>query len=163
MRNAWRTAPDYDLDDLFQVSYMAFAQTCETYPNVIDPPHFMSLYKKVLHSRFTDLSRNKKKNRHVFSMSMHADDERATQFQACEDVAKIESAMQLLIDDAPPQIRRMLKNLDLRKPAETRRKNQCLRKLNEKLCHAAEVPETYDMVSAVRLWICGKPIFFTKT
>jgi len=58
-RNYWKVAPLYDWDDLFQEAYLKFLVVSEKYPEVVDPPHFMALFKTSFIRRFIDLSKKK--------------------------------------------------------------------------------------------------------
>jgi DNA-directed RNA polymerase specialized sigma24 family protein len=56
-KHKWRVDSIYDTDDLLQEARLLFYKLAEYYPRVIDPPHFMALYKRTLSNFFHDQSR----------------------------------------------------------------------------------------------------------
>lgn len=56
-KNKWRYEAINDFEDLLQDAYLVFLKVAETYPRVVEAPHFMSLYKTSLTNAFTDKAR----------------------------------------------------------------------------------------------------------
>lgn len=44
-RSLWRLAPMYDMDDLMQEARIVFLRISRRYPNIIEAPHFMAMFK----------------------------------------------------------------------------------------------------------------------
>ena len=55
-KNYWRVAGYYEFEDCIQEAYLKFMVVKDGYPEVIDPPHFMALFKTAWKNRFTDMS-----------------------------------------------------------------------------------------------------------
>ncbi len=53
----WRFRGFFDDDDLYQECYIAFLRCVERYPHVIEAPHFVALYRRVVENHFHKLSR----------------------------------------------------------------------------------------------------------
>lgn len=50
----------YEMEDVIQEGWIVYAECCRRYGDkVVNEAHFMSLFKKLLHSRFIDLTSNK--------------------------------------------------------------------------------------------------------
>jgi len=66
-RNKWRfdskdrCDPVMTVDDLMQEAYIIFERVRASYPRVIDPRHFMALYKTSIQNDMTDRSRLERK------------------------------------------------------------------------------------------------------
>lgn len=55
-RNYWKVAAHHEFEDLLQEAYFKFLVVKEKYPEVIDPPHFMALFKTSWKNHFTVLA-----------------------------------------------------------------------------------------------------------
>ena len=55
-KNKWRCDPVNDMDDLLQEAYLTFAHVADTYPRVIEPKHFMALFKRAMTNKMHDKS-----------------------------------------------------------------------------------------------------------
>ena len=53
-RNQWRCDRIYEFDDLMQEAYLIFLKITQKYPRVIEPHHFMGLYKMAVANWFHD-------------------------------------------------------------------------------------------------------------
>ena len=62
-KQIWRVVPQYDFNDLLQEAFTYFLICCERYPEVLDPPHFMALYKRCFLNRINDLAARRTKDR----------------------------------------------------------------------------------------------------
>lgn len=56
-RNMWRCDRIHSTDDLLQDAYMVFAKIAAKYPKVVEPEHFMALFKRAMFNCFHDHSR----------------------------------------------------------------------------------------------------------
>ena len=52
----WRCDPMYDTDDLVQEAWLVFRHLADTYPRIIDPKHFMALFKRAVINKINDKS-----------------------------------------------------------------------------------------------------------
>jgi hypothetical protein len=55
-QHKWRVDRLHDFDDLMQDAYLVFVKVCDTYPRVMDPGHFFSLYKRSMINKMHDRS-----------------------------------------------------------------------------------------------------------
>lgn len=69
--NKWRFEHLHDVDDLMQDAYLVFLKVCDSYPRVVDPPHFMSLYKRSLSNFLTDRSREYARKQNIIDESVY--------------------------------------------------------------------------------------------
>ena len=54
--NYWRVSRWYDLDDVIQEGYYAYYYMMRRYPDIVDPPHRMALFKLVFNSVISNLA-----------------------------------------------------------------------------------------------------------
>lgn len=59
--NAWRCDRVYQFEDLMQDAFLIFTRCKDTYPRVIEAPHFMALYKRALANATHDKASYKKR------------------------------------------------------------------------------------------------------
>ena len=57
IKDAWRTG--LEVDDLFCEFSLIFAKLLRKYPDVVEPPHMMSLFKRACENRVIDLDRRR--------------------------------------------------------------------------------------------------------
>ena len=55
-KNKWRCDPVNDFDDLMQEAFLTFAHLADTYPRVVEPKHFMALFKRAMTNKMHDRS-----------------------------------------------------------------------------------------------------------
>lgn len=111
--NLWRVRPQYEFDDLFQEAYLCFAICCERYPEVVDPPHFMALFKRTFFNRLVDMSNRRTKDR-AFSYDENSElgppsdsgDLLERQQRLCPEMLAAEA--DLHVADAPGPIRELV-------------------------------------------------------
>ena len=63
--NKWRCDRLHDQDDLLQDAYLTYMKLVETYPRVIEPKHFMALFKAAMWNAMHDRARYKRRKRLV--------------------------------------------------------------------------------------------------
>jgi hypothetical protein len=63
--NKWRCDWVHDKDDLLQDAYLTYLKVVETYPRVIEPKHFMALFKAAMWNAMHDRARYKRRKRLV--------------------------------------------------------------------------------------------------
>jgi hypothetical protein len=106
----WRVRPHMDFDDMYQEAFLCFALCAEHYPLVVDPPHFMSLFKRAFVNRVTGMSNRRTKDR-AFSYDENSElggpptssgDLLARQQKMCPEMMGAE--LEMLIADAPTPI-----------------------------------------------------------
>lgn len=56
-QNKWRYEHIHDIEDLMQDAHLVFLKVAEAYPRVVEPRHFMSLYKTSLRNALADKAR----------------------------------------------------------------------------------------------------------
>ena len=62
--HSWRVDPMYGPDDLVQEAYITFRHLADRYPRLMDPQHFMALFKRAVINKMNDRScyYNRRKN-----------------------------------------------------------------------------------------------------
>ncbi len=60
-KNSWRCDRINDPDDLLQDAYLTYAKIVKRYPRVIEPKHFMALYKVALQNEMWDRARTQQR------------------------------------------------------------------------------------------------------
>jgi hypothetical protein len=116
--NLWRVARTMEFDDCLQEAHLVFLRVQRTYPDVVDPPHFMALFKTSWTRRFADLSNDDSAIREAELHVGGAEDEEGAplNFQAVGDLAN-EGELRVLLRQAPREVSMVL-NLLLRAPQE---------------------------------------------
>lgn len=106
-KNKWRCDYIFDFDDLLQDAYLVFVKINDTYPRVIEPKHFMALFKRAMYNMLHDHSRGTKRKRKVFVDSGFD----ATQFYADRIIGEPTNAgyASLLVAEAPEELHMALK------------------------------------------------------
>src|SRR5260221_11573880 len=61
----WRVDPMLDLEDLLQDAFLIFTKIKVTYPRVIEPRHFMALYKRALINSLHDKAAYKQRRGNI--------------------------------------------------------------------------------------------------
>lgn len=61
--NLWRCDSIHGFDDLMQDAYLWFVKVSDRYPRVVDPKHFMALYKTTLRNKLHDHARYMQRKR----------------------------------------------------------------------------------------------------
>ena len=64
-KNQWRCDSVYEFDDLMQEAYLIYLRICDKYPKVIEPAHFLALFKRAMCNQIHDFSRVARKKRIV--------------------------------------------------------------------------------------------------
>jgi hypothetical protein len=136
-----------------QEGYLVFLKVIDRYPKVVEPPHFMALYKTVFRNLFWDLTRkNRDKN------------------QAVEQGASIilgldlesEFPTEVLLTEAPVELRLMLSIFEdeellaaLRRPQRTDANSLEPRKgLNARICELLGLdPDEANIVEVAKAWL----------
>jgi hypothetical protein len=59
-KQRWRCDPIHDISDLVQDAYLLFVKLRDYYPRVVDPPHFMALFKAALRNSLHDKALDRK-------------------------------------------------------------------------------------------------------
>jgi DNA-directed RNA polymerase specialized sigma24 family protein len=64
LKNAWRTSPMYELDDLLQEAFLLFAKLVDRY-KFETPEHFMAMWKRTLHNLVINIARERTRKPYV--------------------------------------------------------------------------------------------------
>lgn len=172
--NKWRYDPIHDHADLLQDAYVKFLMLKETYPRVIQPQHFMSLYKRALVNQLCDEA-----NKNISRKETFIQTESDPDILADEVVKELdnEGYLIILLNEAPADIRAVFelfnddgKLEELRKPYFRPYKGLSPREsLNERLCSLIDVDYfttsgrkrirvKYDLVERIKGWLSEQPI-----
>lgn len=68
-QNRWRVDGINDIEDLMQDAYVVFLKVADTYPRVIEPRHFMALYKTSLRNFLLDKARHFERCKNVVDIN----------------------------------------------------------------------------------------------
>lgn len=71
-RNRWRLDSINGDADLLQEAFIVFLKICRKYPRVMDPAHFMALYKRAMENQMHDRSKHTSKYRN-FNIPLDCD------------------------------------------------------------------------------------------
>lgn len=110
--NKWRTKPAFGFDDLYQEAFLCFAICCERYPQVVEAPHFMSLFKRTFMNRVHDMASRRTREK-AFSYDENSelgpptsDSLLGRQQKMCPEMMGAE--LDMLVQDAPGPIRELI-------------------------------------------------------
>lgn len=110
-KNAWRTAPEYEADDLKQEAFLAFAKCRDRY-HVRDRAHFFSLFRRTFTNRITDLAerRTRRSKFHEAAAGSDGDTQDLLAMRPAAENTLSEAQLNELIDAAPdPELRQLLR------------------------------------------------------
>lgn len=151
-QNRWRLEPGlYDDDDLMQEGYVKFLHMVNTYPLVVEPAHFMALYKTAFRNLFWDLSRkNRDRNQ--------ANEQGLSILYGLDE--QLDLSTEIMLAEAPVEVRLLLSAFEdeeilaeLQKP---QRENnfQPREGLNARICRLMGFdPEEVNLVLTAKNWL----------
>lgn len=111
-KQAWRTMPTYDFDDLYQNAYLIFLRLVDHYPNVVDEPHFQSLYQTSLYNHVNSLANKRTRKREVLSSGMEKDDRDELLALMGDDGDLAEAEFKEDLEDAPFRVYKVLQAVE---------------------------------------------------
>ncbi len=111
-RNGWTVkGPGYDEHDLLQEAWVVFDKVEKAYPAVVDPPHFMALFKTALRNHFINLAKKKMREPVPLTLSTNPSDEEASgiELEGPSFLNRVDEAF--FREDAPEPVRRLIRRL----------------------------------------------------
>ena len=110
--NKWRCDSIHGFDDLMQDAYLLFVKVSTSYPRVMDPKHFMALYKTTLKNSMHDHARYMQRKR-----ILHEDTSQDVSDLYADRVGELTNGgyISSLLSGAPLDLRRALE-LVMRNP-----------------------------------------------
>lgn len=113
-KNAWRVARTMEFADCIQEAQLVFLRVARTYPDVVDAPHFMALFKTSWTRRFNDLSTD---DTNVRQGEVHMEEhEGSAPWQPVGELQN-DGELQVMLRQAPREVTMVL-NLLLKAPQE---------------------------------------------
>lgn len=143
-QNLWRCDAVHGTEDLLQDSFLIFLKLAERYPRVVDPPHFMSLFKRSITNMIHDHARRMVKKKRVFDLSY--DEELAHSIIGEPTNGGYLSA---LLAEAPEELKLALAIMD-EKPEVVRANGPYRENLNMRLRRALDNGTEFDFVGSLR-------------
>lgn len=153
----WMCEHIYDTEDLIQDAYLVFLKVKDTYPRVVDAPHFMSLFKTSLRNHFMDKGRQLKAQEEAINQG---NEELYYLYGVANGTLYTEELSYLAahLSSAPSEVKMVLgvfqdeeKLSELRTPYR-QGKLQQRENLNQKLCRVLGI-DRCDLVGLVKSWI----------
>jgi hypothetical protein len=152
-KNKWRVDGIHDVDDLLNDAYLIFMKIKQKYPQVVDKPCFMGLYKRAITNWMHDHSRYVRRKRAVHDeTSVDA----ADLFVGRIGEVSSDGYLMALLAEAPPEVRAALHIL-VTNPEVLRSRSHNGRRenLNAKLRRILGMDKSgqdvkYDFASAIR-------------
>lgn len=109
LKQAWRTRPDYDVDDLMGEARFMFWKIRETYKDRVEnQKHFATLFRTAFINRIHRLAELRSKNRSVPASVLSPRHDLFDGIRAKDD-GVAEAELNLLIASAPPEIKQLLR------------------------------------------------------
>jgi hypothetical protein len=102
-KNKWRCDGVHDYDDLMQDAYLTFMKVVAAYPRVVEPKHFMALYKTAMTHEMTDRSRYKRRKDEV-TIDVEVDE---YALNLIGDLPN-QGYLNALLSELPPELKQML-------------------------------------------------------
>jgi len=139
--NLWRI-PDFEIEDMIQEGFAVFYRIADTYPNITDMRHTMSLFKTAYINHIHCLAKTASRQR----------DMAATLAQQIETTASVELDsfdFVALVDNMPKEVGAVLRLLATEKGRAALRKPYAVKNgkretLNERLCSLLNInPKTF--------------------
>lgn len=158
--NLWRMHGQYDYDDLMQEAFLCFMKCEDRYPSVVEPRHFMALYKTCLRNHFHDLSTKLSKYASGITDHLDTDDDENEIFKIPDDT-DMHTFFEILYD-APKELVDLLSNFlhNAPQPKQQRIKLKHSRKpfkkrktTNEKFCRILNSETDDKPADAIRMFL----------
>jgi hypothetical protein len=153
-QNMWRLEPDHEFEDIVQECNVMFYKCRKTYPGVVDPPHFMSLYQRCVINMVTDLAHKRTRNSHIHGTHGEHD-----LFENLKDpVAGINALMaQLMRTDIPEPVAKLLEALQAYDKLPRLRRDRYGKRetTSAYLCRIAKISFDPQFAARLRGWITG--------
>lgn len=158
IKNYWRVAAHYDLEDLIQDGLMCAYKCKARYGDELDPPHFMSLVKTSFHNHIGDLLRRRRgvdDSTKIADLAPDATEESILDRLITADVSAAEVAA--VVHDLPAAVRRVVE-LYMQHPEQIRQKMRMRlsgkETMAERLFRLAGFPKDKDFETELRasLW-----------
>jgi hypothetical protein len=150
-QNSWRCDPINEIKDLMQDAYLIFAKVRNSYPRVIEPKHFMALYKRALANNMHDKAAYRRRKE---SAEVHLSSD-VTDFFAGR-IGEVTNAgyVGALIDELPEELKLVLHKLAMGLPtekAEPRKRGlQPRESLTMQLRRLCRLPMNSDPLAIIR-------------
>ena len=109
-KNLWRFTPFLDFDDLYQEAYIKFQYVADKYPEVVEPKHFMSLFKISLINHFHSLSWKRTNTQQMLLYESDTDGVYEEMIASMVDPSsEADIIFNVLVNEAPKEIQELLK------------------------------------------------------
>lgn len=106
--NKWRYESLHSVDDLMQDAYLVFLKVSDAYPRVVQPAHFMSLYKTSLTNALTDKAREYSRKLDLIDETVVVDDDSNPDLNQCKMISYNDGQFYALINNGPPELKMLL-------------------------------------------------------
>lgn len=104
-KNLWRCDKVTDFDDLLQDAYLIFVRIRERYPRVVEPRHFMALFRTTMSNEMCNISR-RQQQREMAIKDLDCDP--CEYAEVCMSEFTNEGYLRALLSKAPHEIKRAL-------------------------------------------------------
>ncbi len=173
-KNKWRYDPILEHSDLLQDAYIEFLIVKDAYPRVVEPQHFMSLYKTTLLRHLCDEANLNMKRKEIYIQA----DIDANVFSD-ELINELDNGgyLSILLQEAPADVRSVLELFNNDEVLEKLRApyHRCYsglsprETLNERLCSLIiteyltksgrkRIRAKYDIVRRIKSWFSDEPV-----
>ena len=173
-KNKWRYDPILEHTDLLQDAYIQFLIVKDAYPRVVEPQHFMSLYKTTLLRHLCDEANHNIRRKEIyiqtdFDVNVFAD--------GLIKELDNDGYLSILLQEAPADVRSVLELFNddatiekLREPYHRPYNGLSPREtLNERLCSLIctdyltnsgrkRIRAKYDIVRRIKNWLSDEPV-----
>jgi DNA-directed RNA polymerase specialized sigma24 family protein len=149
-KNAWRTSPLYELDDLLQEAYLLFVRLVERY-EFVGPNHFMAMWKRSLHNLIVNAAKFRTRRREQ---------------PLPENLTRLDRSFRevdwkLLLEDAPPAVRQLVTSIEGhsaygRKPSHQKLAGGVRETTGAFLCRRAGLSYDGQFRQQFENWLCGE-------
>ena len=111
-KNYWRVAAHHEYEDLLQEAYFKFLVVKDKYPEVVNPPHFMALFKTAWNNHFINLSKTQTKDITIIESQLMGE---ISLFELSDKKGRVndhEGDVTILLKQAPEEIQLLFAALD---------------------------------------------------
>ncbi len=151
-QNRWRVQRFMDVDDLIQDGYFVWIRCCRVYPDVVDRPHMMALFKRAYTNHLHNLAKKRTREEAellLCNLPPEMQDTVLSQPKLCCDL----STLLPWLVEAPPAVRNIVERI-LLDPERARKPSRLLpshrETTNHRLCRLIGIdPEKYDLHTAI--------------
>lgn len=158
-RNLWRLQGQMDHMDLMQEGFVMYATIEDRYPEVIEPRHFVALYKSAFRNCVYRLAERRASRYEISGIRIRSEDDEEQDFvetAPSRPDGEPELELRMLLEDAPPYVEAVILKLLAQEQAPVYVTDEGVRETTrQRWARLLGVPPEVDLPTMFWNWING--------